>query len=218
MSTGSVALHQPVLILFARAPVAGRAKTRLQPDYTAAEAAEIAAFLVHATVKQAVAAWPGEVRLYGTPDASHPLFQQLATTHGLALGVQHGDDLGTRMRNALDDGRRRGRGAAIMGCDVPHCRREVFAQASAWLAQGRNVLGPTEDGGYYFIGLTHDAPELFTGIPWGTAQVLPQTRTRAAALGIEFELLPVLRDIDIAADLRHAAREYAPLRRFLKPD
>lgn len=208
-------LRQPVLILFARTPVAGQAKTRLQPDYTPAQAAEIAAFLVRATVELAVANWPGEVWLYGTPDAEHPLFRELAATHGLTLGVQRGADLGERMANALRDGRRRRNAAAIMGCDVPHCRWDMLDQANDWLAQGRNVLGPTEDGGYYFIGLTRDVPELFAGIPWGTPQVLPQTLARAEALGIEFEQLPALTDIDSAADLWLAAQDYEPLRRFL---
>ena len=215
MTIASHILRQPPLILFARAPVPGQAKTRLQPEYTPAQAAEIAAFLMRATVELAAANWPGEVWLYGAPDAEHPLFRGLAEAHGLTLGIQRGADLGSRMANALRDGLRQRNAAAIMGCDVPHCRWVLLDQANEWLAQGRNVLGPTEDGGYYFIGLTRDVPELFAGIAWGTPQVLPQTLARATALGIEFEQLPPLTDIDSAADLWLAAQNYAPLRRFL---
>ncbi|MEK7191803.1 MAG: DUF2064 domain-containing protein, partial [Pseudomonadota bacterium] len=89
-------------------------------------------------------------------------------------------------------------------------------QANHWLAQGRNVLGPTEDGGYYFIGLGAPHAGLFEGIDWGTDRVLAQTLERAKSLGVEFEWLPRLRDIDTAADLRRAAHAYEPLRRFLK--
>jgi len=216
MTTESAGRHPPVLILFARAPVPGQAKTRLQPDYSPTAAAEIAAFLVRASVAQAVADWPGEVWLYATPDAEHPLFRELAATHKLTLGVQRGADLGERMANAVRDGLGRHRAAAILGCDVPHLRGDTLDQANDWLARGRNVLGPTEDGGYYFIGLTHDIPELFADMPWGTPQVLPQTLERAATLGVEFERLPALRDIDTAADLRRAAQIYEPLHRFLK--
>ncbi len=208
--------HQPVLILFARAPVPGQAKTRLQPDCTPAQAAEVAAFLIRATVELATANWPGEVWLYATPDAEHPLLRELAGTHGVRLGVQRGADLGERMANALRDGLGLHGAAAVMGCDVPHCPWHVLDQANDWLARGRNVLGPTEDGGYYFIGLARDAPELFTDIPWGTLLVLERTRERAQALEIEFEMLPALTDIDTVADLWRAAQEYEPLRRFLR--
>jgi rSAM/selenodomain-associated transferase 1 len=209
-------LRQPPLILFARAPVPGQAKTRLQPEYTPAQVAEIAAFLVRATAELAAASWPGEVWLYGTPDAEHPLFRELAAAYGLTLGVQRGVDLGSRMANALRDGLRQRNAAAIMGCDVPHCRWDLLDQANEWLAQGRNVLGPTEDGGYYFIGLGAPHAELFQNIDWGTDRVLAQTLERAKSLGVEFEWLPRLRDIDTAADLRRAAHAYEPLRRFLK--
>lgn len=209
-------MKQPVLILFAKHPVAGEVKTRLQPDYTPVQAAEIAAFLIHATVGLAMANWPGEVWLYGAPDAKHPLFRELADRHGVKLGIQRGADLGERMCAALRDGRA-GRGAAaVLGCDVPHCPWQVLDQANDWLARGHAVLGPTEDGGYYFIGLTRDVPELFADIPWGTVNVLPRTLKRAALLGIEFELLPELRDVDTAADLWLAAQDYPPLRQFLK--
>jgi rSAM/selenodomain-associated transferase 1 len=215
MSVASHILRQPELALFARQPVAGQAKTRLQPDYPPARAAEIAAYLIRATVELAASSWPGDVYLYGAPDAEHPLFRELAREFGIRLAAQHGADLGERMLNALRAGLRRRIAAAVLGCDVPHCGRDILDDANHWLAQGRNVLGPTEDGGYYFIGLGRIHPELFADIPWGTPNVLERTLERAATLGVEFEFLPSLRDIDTAADLRTAAQECAPLRRFL---
>ena len=78
------------------------------------------------------------------------------------------------------------------------------------------MLGPTEDGGYYFIGLGAPHAALFEGIDWGTERVLAQTpRAGWRHLGIEFEWLPRLCDIDTADDLRLVAQTYAPLRRFL---
>mgnify|MGYP001594862988 CR=1 FL=1 len=209
-------LRQPVLIVFAKQPLPRQAKTRLQPAYTPAQAAEIAAVLIRATVELAVASWPGEVWLYGAPDATHPLFRELADTHGLRLGAQRGADLGERMLNALRDGLKRRIAAAILGCDVPHCPWEALDQANHWLAQGRNALGPTEDGGYYFIGLSAPHAALFEGIDWGTERVLAQTLVRAEQLGIEFEWLPRLRDIDTADDLWLVSQKYAPLRAFVK--
>lgn len=209
-------LRQPELALFARQPVAGQTKTRLQPDYPPARAAEIAAFLIRATAELAVSSWPGDVYLYGAPDAEHPLFRELARDLGIHLAAQRGADLGERMLNALRDGLQRRNAAAILGCDVPHCSGVILDEANHWLAQGRNVIGPTEDGGYYFIGLTRVYPELFVDIPWGTPNVLERTLERAAGLGVEFETLPSLRDVDTAADLWRVSQDFPPLRKFMR--
>lgn len=216
MSVEPHILRQPELALFARQPVPGQAKTRLQGDYTPARAAEIAAYLIRATAELAVSFWPGDVYLYGAPDAEHPLFRGLARDLGIHLAAQRGADLGERMLNALRDGLKRRNAAAILGCDVPHCDGKILDEANHWLAQGYNVIGPTEDGGYYFIGLSRVQPELFFDIPWGTPKVLERTLERAAMLGIEFERLPLLRDIDTAADLRLVSQDFPQLRQFVR--
>ena len=208
--------RQPGLIIFAKQPLAGQVKTRLLPDYTPQAAADIAAFLVRATVEMAVSSWPGEIYLYGAPDAAHPLFEELAREFDLKLASQSEGDLGARMLTALREGAARHHATGILGCDVPHCSWDILDQANGWLAKGRNVLGPTEDGGYYFIGLTAPHAELFEGIDWGTDRVLAQTLERAKLLGVEFEWLPRLRDIDTADDLWLASQKYAPLRQFLR--
>ncbi|HLD14594.1 MAG TPA: TIGR04282 family arsenosugar biosynthesis glycosyltransferase [Burkholderiales bacterium] len=208
--------HQPALLIFAKQPLAGDTKTRLQPDYSPQQAADIAAFMLRATVELAVANWPGEVSLYGAPDANHPLFSDLADEFGVRLAQQQGHDLGERMRHAFADVLTRRRAVAIFGCDVPHCSWAILDQANSWLAKGRNVIGPTEDGGYYFIGLTAPHAGLFGGVDWGTDRVLTQTLERARSLGVEFELLPRLCDVDTADDLRRVSQKYTPLRQFLK--
>lgn len=208
--------HQPELLIFAKQPRAGETKTRLQPDYTPQQAADIAAFMLRATMELAVASWPGEISLYGAPDTNHPLFHDLAKEFGVRLADQRGGDLGARMQHAFADVLTRRRAAAILGCDVPHCSWDILDQANHRLARGENVLGPTADGGYYLIGLQRPCPGLFADISWGTAQVLPQTLARAATLDIELAPLPLLQDVDTAADLWRVAQEYAPLRRFIR--
>jgi rSAM/selenodomain-associated transferase 1 len=208
-------MSQPELILFARQPIAGQVKTRLQPEYSPERAAEIAAFLIRATVELAVSAWPGDVTLHVWPDVEHPLFQELVREFHIRLMPQAGGDLGARMLSALREGVERNGCAAVMGCDVPHCGWDVLDQANDRLARGKNVLGPTEDSGYYFIGLQKAWPELFENMPWGSNQVLPMTFARAEELGMEFDLLAKLRDIDTARDLWLIAQKYEPLKRFL---
>ena len=209
-------MSQPELILFAKKPIPGEVKTRLQPDYSPEQAAEIAAFLIRATVELASSAWPGDIALYVSPDMDHPLFRELAHEFHLHLALQTEGDLGARMLHALRDGIGRRGCAAILGCDVPHCSWDVIDRANDSLACGRNVLGPTEDGGYYFIGLQEARAELFENMPWGSDKVLEKTLARAEELGMEFEVLTKLRDVDTADDLWLIAQKYEPLRRFLK--
>ena len=208
-------MNQPELILFAKQPIPGQIKTRLQPQYTPEKAAEIGAFMIRATVELAVSAWPGKVTLSAWPGTDHLLFRQLAREFNIQLGSQVDGDLGAKMLDALGAGIERGGSAAVMGCDVPHCGWDVIDQANGWLARGRNVIGPTDDGGYYFIGLQRVYPELFSGMPWGSERVLEMTLARAEKLHIEFDRLAKLRDIDTADDLWLVAQKYEPLKRFL---
>ncbi|BAU49317.1 hypothetical protein SVA_2769 [Sulfurifustis variabilis] len=208
-------MPQPALMIFAKQPLPGQTKTRLLPDYSPEQAAAIAEVMIRETVGLAVSSWPGDIYLCGAPDTDHPLFEELARDFRLRLLDQTGADLGARMLAALRFGIERHGAAAVLGSDVPHCRWDVLDEANAHLAKGRNVLGPTEDGGYYLIGLTEAHDALFARMPWGGATVLEETLARAAAIGLHFELLSRLRDIDTAADLWLIGRGYEPLMRFL---
>src|SRR3989338_9656291 len=64
-------MKQPDLILFAHEPRPGRVKTRLMPHRSPEQAAEIAAFMLRATVEHATSSWPGEIFLYCAPDTGH---------------------------------------------------------------------------------------------------------------------------------------------------
>lgn len=198
-------MKQPELMLFARRPVTGEAKTRLAGHCGAERAAEIAAFLIRATVELAVKHWPGRLALYASANSDHPLFHELAGRYGLRVESQAEGDLGMKMHSALSDGIARQGAAAVMGCDVPHCPPDVLRKAHAVLARGGNVLGPATDGGYYFLGLQQPCAMLFEDMPWGSSNVFDVTLARAAQAGIAFELLPALRDIDTWDDLVAAA-------------
>lgn len=208
-------MKNPELILFARQPIAGQVKTRLQPALTPQQSADIATFMLRTTASRATEFWPGDVYLYATPDAQHPEFLELNQTLHLFLAAQGSGDLGERMRRALQDGITRRGAAAIMGCDVPQCAGSILESAYEHLARGRSVLGPTMDGGYYFIGLQRDVPDVFVDMPWGSDKVLAETLARAAHAGIEFETLPVLRDVDTVEDLAAVAQDCPGLQALL---
>ncbi len=208
-------MKRPDLLLFAKQPVPGEVKTRLECNYSRDQVVEIAKFLVTATTESAVANWPSDVYLCGAPDCEHDFFRTLADRFQLRLANQCGSDLGARMLAALRQGITRRGAAAVMGCDVPHCPGEVIERAHEELADGHNVIGLTEDGGYYLLGLQHAPAALFEGIRWGGPDVASLTFARARALGIEFVALPTLRDIDTADSLWLVAQEFEPLRRHL---
>jgi rSAM/selenodomain-associated transferase 1 len=208
-------MTQPALMIFAKQPVPGDVKTRLQSAYTPEQAARIAAVLIRETVALAASNWPGAVYLCAAPDPRHPLFAELAARYGVALRAQGEGDLGARMERALAWGIGRHGAAAVLGCDTPHCPWEVLDDANSALARREDVLGPSDDGGYYLLGLTRPYPELFRDMPWGGARVLALTCARAEALGVEFHMLPPLRDIDTPADLWLAAQQHEALRECL---
>jgi rSAM/selenodomain-associated transferase 1 len=127
---------------------------------------------------------------------------------GLAPGVraipQRGDDLGARMANLVTDLLGAGHGAALVtGSDLPTLPAARFAEAARALAGGGAdvVLGPSEDGGYYVVGLTRPAPALFADMRWSALDVFAVTCGRAQALGLRVHRLPPWYDVDTTADL-----------------
>lgn len=205
-------MKTPELILMADAPAALTA--RLASGGHADRAGAVAELLVRATVELATSSWPGEVSLYA---AGHPhlLFRELAGEFHLRLAAQVGGDPGQVMQAALADGIARCGAAAVLGCAVPHLPGWVLEDAFEHLAKGRSVLGPSDNGGYYLIGLQAPCPGLFQGIAWGGSAVLTDTLARARAEGLEFELLPTERAIDSWHDLFPASRRLEILQPYL---
>ena len=199
------------LIVFAKAPVAGLAKTRLIPALGPDGAAALAQQLLEHAVAAAMAADLGAVELCTTPHASHPVFRQLAARHALALTGQGDGDLGERMNRALNRVLNRvlnyrqpaGARALLIGTDAPALDAAMLRSAALALDGHDAVFVPALDGGYALVGLSRPAPGLFAGMTWSTAQVMNETRERARAAGLRWAELPPVADIDVAADLVH---------------
>ena len=199
------------VIVLAKAPQAGLAKTRLIPALGAAGAAALAERLLDDAVDRALAAQLGPVLLCGTPDLQHPAFRQHAAQPGVTLALQVGADLGERMHRALTSVlAQRPRStpnnahqALLIGTDSPALSSAMLRQAATALATTDVVLVPALDGGYALIGLHQPAPCLFTNMVWSNPQVLAHTRQRLAAAGLRHAELPAVPDIDEPADLAH---------------
>ncbi|GMR20805.1 MAG: TIGR04282 family arsenosugar biosynthesis glycosyltransferase [Gammaproteobacteria bacterium] len=204
--------EQPELVIFAKQPIPGQAKTRLQTVCSPDQAARLAEAMIQITVYQACKVWPGPVRLCCTPDSRHEVFRHLSETTRIQLSVQVGENLGARMLNAIRTSVKCCGSAAILGTDVPHCPGAILADAYQVLLQGRSVIGPSKDGGYYFIGLTQPEPELFEGIAWGGERVFNDTQVRAQMIGMTLDRLPVLCDLDTWQDIVNVLHDHADLK------
>ena len=207
------------LYLMAKAPVAGEVKTRMQPQLTPEDSATLARLMLEQTADTARRHWPGEVVLCVWPDPDHPAFRHLARQHKITTQIDA--DLGSRMMAALKQGFADAGGAAVMGCDVPHCPGEILAAAHASLVRGENPLGPSQDGGFYLIGLQREAATgagetLFSGVRWSSPAALAEVRARAADAGVRFCELPTLRDIDHYPDLEWLAGIDRAYKRFIE--
>ena len=191
------------IVVMAKAPLAGYAKTRLIPALGAEGAARLAQRLLAQTMAQSRCAGLGEVELCCAPDAAHPAFAAQAKLGGVLLTVQGEGDLGARMQRAFVRGLAQARQVIVIGTDAPALDAACLQAASAALARADAVLAPAADGGYALIGLRQPAPRLFAQMPWSTERVMALTRERLAEGGLRWTELATLHDIDEAADLRH---------------
>ncbi len=188
-----------VLLVFAKAPVAGRVKTRLAADVGAQAAAAIYR-LMGRTVVDAVRGGPWRtVVCYHPPDALAEVRAWLGEE--LEYWAQQGADLGTRMDQALRRALGSARRACLIGTDTPAVDAIRVREAFTALEGAHVVFGPANDGGYYLLGLREPAPELFRQIPWGTSQVLARSTAEAAAADLSVALLAPLDDVDTVSNL-----------------
>lgn len=201
------------LILFAKAPIAGKVKTRLGSHCSDQQAADIAERLMQASIQRACEAWPGKVYLSVWLDHEHPFFTKMLREYPIQILHQCDGDLGEKMRDALES---QGYPAAVMGCDAPHVSLDSLQRAYRELAQGRSVIGPALDGGYYLLGLAERADRLFRNKTWGQNEVFAQTLLSARHLELELYQLSALNDIDEWPDLLEALKDLPTLRAYLE--
>lgn len=201
------------LILFARPPLPGRAKTRLAPALGREGAARLySRFLGDAaeTARALRAGRPGVGLVCEWAlerDESLDDFPLAGWLPGPFLHrAQTGEDLGARMAAAL--GRRLAAGggrAVLIGTDFPDLPPEILERALQSLDsedEPKLALGPAADGGYYLIGMNRFFPEIFDDVPWSAEETFSRTMERARALRLDAALLPEWRDADTAEDLK----------------
>lgn len=201
------------LILFAKAPIAGRVKTRLMSHCSNQQAADIASLLMQESIEKAIQYWPSKVLLSAAIDMNHPFFTEMVERYSVTMVQQCEGHLGEKMRHAFETN---GYPAAVMGCDAPHVSSKSLKQAYDLLGRGQSIIGPADDGGYYILGLAEPADELFEDKTWGTDQVLNLTLDAAKHSGLILSHLDSLNDVDEWQDLIDAASKVPSLLQYLQ--
>ncbi len=200
------------LAVMAKAPRPGKVKTRLSPPLTPEQASTLNICFIRDTTEnigQVTEAGKSAGLVVYTPIGDESAFDELLPQDFALLG-QRGDGFGERLLHACEDLFSCGfDSVCLIDSDSPTLPQAALRQAVELLAQpgDRMVLGGSDDGGYYLIGVKRLHPQLFERIDWSTERVFQQTRERAAEIGLRSELLPAWYDVDDAATLERLRRE-----------
>jgi uncharacterized protein len=223
------------LAVMTKAPQAGRVKTRLVPPLTPEEAAELNKCFLRDTVAAISSACSrrpvgDEKKMDFKPESRASHSEAATAACGIAVYTpvgaesaykdifpadfsllpQRGDKFGERLYFAVEDLFKCGfDSVCLIDSDSPTVPGENFAEAVELLntTEDRVVLGPSDDGGYYLIGVKKPHQHLFEQIDWSTERVLNQTIQRATEIGLEVKLLPTGYDVDDGASLRRLCNE-----------
>ena len=194
------------LLVFARLPEMGKVKTRLADAIGAERALAVYEAMLRdliAGIGESTAETEIEFLWAPTSSANGATLRAAFGPHATAM--QTGAGLGDRLAMALSERFffHRTEKIVAIGVDDPALGRELVDHAFALLESCEYVVGPAADGGYYLIGCRATAfdPEVFLGIDWGTAAVLPETLQKIAAMQRTVAVLPERYDIDTAAEL-----------------
>ncbi len=197
------------LAVMAKAPRAGKVKTRLAPPLTLEQSAAINICFLRDTTANIASVHGAQGIICYTPVGDEVAFDGLLPG-GFQLIAQRGDGFGERLHLAATDILNCGFGAVcLIDSDSPTLPHAALQQAVDELAKpgDRVVLGGSDDGGYYLIGLKQPHRAVFDRITWSTGSVLQETRERANEAGLELIELPLWYDVDDGATLRLLADE-----------
>lgn len=193
--------NNTALIIFSRLPVGHETKTRLAAILSETQRAELHLAMWHDIFTEALKLRSTDIYLYWTGSGDVKDYQEYIPP-SFILRKQEGNNLGERMKNALReifaDGYKR---AAIIGADIPSVRAGNIERAFDLLNDSDIVIGPSEDGGYWLIGMNKFIPDAFNVSSWGNSSVLSSTSENLTASNIAYSLAETLQDIDTPGDI-----------------
>lgn len=192
-----------LLVIMAKEPRPGQVKTRLSPEFSPQEAAELYLCLLQDRLLEMADANGVDVAVAYSPQSATDAFAVFVPKH-IDIFPQRDGELGARLHAIFVGKKAQGYEAiAVIDSDSPDLPKSLVLESFRLLLQNRTdvVFGPCADGGYYLIGMKKIHPELFTGIPWSTENVLDISLEKANKSGIRTALLAAWNDIDTFQDV-----------------
>lgn len=187
-----------LLLIFVKNPEPGEVKTRLAKSVGEEDALRIYQQLLRVT--KSVTDELNCARQVWYSDFIDG--EDLWSTGDYEKRLQKGSNLGDRMKQAFSqsftDGYEK---VVIIGSDCAELTSQIIEQAFRALDDSDLGIGPSEDGGYYLLGMSEFYPNLFNGISWSTPTVFEATIAKAEELDLSVQLMPELNDIDTKHDL-----------------
>ena len=196
------------IVIMAKAPTAGFAKTRLIPALGAEDAAQLAKRMLLHTVQTAITSNLGAVEVCAAPEPNAVVWQNLNLPGVLSWSAQSDGDLGARMARVAERTILGGEAILLIGTDCPDIDVGTLSAAAAALHQHDACLLPTFDGGYALLGMTKFNATLFDNMPWSTSAVAKETLNRTRQLGWKTHVLATVHDIDEPTDLQYLPKEW----------
>ncbi len=189
------------LIIFAKAPVAGFAKTRLIPLLGKKGSAALAKKLLLTTIEQGVLADFSALELCVVPDPGDAIWQAFDIDAAIEKTSQGDGDLGERLGRATERAMAQGESVLLIGTDCPQLTSACLQEAANSLTTFDAVIIPATDGGYTLLGLNRFHPSLFKNIEWSTSSVCETTLSVLKNLQWRTHVFAPLHDIDEPGDL-----------------
>lgn len=190
-----------VILVYAKAPLAGSVNTRLIPYIGTDAATQLQQDFIHHRLSMLQRANLCATHLMCAPDITHDCFTQCEKQYSVVLKQQDGSELGERMSNGAASALLSYKYCIVIGTDAPALDEVIIKQVIDELHAGADVvLVPAEDGGYVLLGLSTNYEFLFNDISWGTDKVMQQTRERLKEKNISFKELGLCWDVDTLED------------------
>lgn len=189
-----------LLIIFVKNILLGKVKTRLAKSIGDVGAFEVYKGLVELTENETKDLSCCDTRVYFSDVIIESKWENQEKY------VQEGNDLGEKMKNAIQDGFKSGyQKVVLIGSDLPDLNAEILLQSFEILENKSVVIGPAEDGGYYLIGMDSTNDFIFHNKPWSNEMLLEQTLNELDDQEVSYQLLQTLNDIDTLDDLKNSS-------------
>lgn len=201
--------NNPAIVIMAKVPRPRHVKTRLRPILSDVQCAELSKCFLLDTVAKADKVSANVIIAFTPDDGGDEVKALLFGKH--AYIAQRGFELGERLESVIAEADKQGFGPlVVIGTDSPTLPASFIQSALGYLAANENgiAIGPTEDGGYYLIGLSQPHKGLLKSISWSTSRVFEQTIAKAKEIpGVNILELPRWYDIDEPADTTRLSTE-----------